>query len=413
MGGDERVSRYEEARLLVARTEVESRAELSAALAKATAVASEALEVERTSVWMLDDDCVLRCTHLHVRGRGHVECDAAFPMADFPSYARAGRTRKVLASEDARRDPMTREFLEQYLVPNGIYSMLDAPLFQSGEVVGMICHEHCGDGPRRWSARDIDFAGSMADLVSLALEQAARTEAERARAVAEQKLAAQERMASLGRLAAGVAHDLSNLLQLASLQVTLLRREALSPVGKEALTLLEDTVDREGRLLRQLLVFAKNGRMVRDNVDVGEVIRAMRPLLGGIAGEGRLVFRVEARRLGCLMDRAQLEQVVLNLVRNAFDAAPAGEVVLRAEGHGQRATIEVSDEGPGVPEELRERVFEPFFTTKEHGSGLGLAVVRAIAEGNGGTLTLERNARGGATFRLTFPLADADEPTDA
>ena len=71
-----------------------------------------------------------------------------------------------------------------------------------------------------------------------------------------------------------------------------------------------------------------------------------------------------------------------------------------------RVVIEVSDDGPGVPDELRERVFEPFFTTKERGSGLGLAVVRAIAEANGGTLSLDKGARGGASFRLTFPLAD-------
>lgn len=405
MGADERMSTYEEARLLVARTGVESQAELDDAIAKATEAASEALAVDRTSVWLLEDD-VLSCVHLHVRGRGRVECDSRFTMSEFPAYAKAGRTRKVLASEDARRDPITREFLERYLVPNGIYSMLDAPLFRSGEVIGMICHEHCGDAPRTWSTRDIDFAGSMADLVSLAFEQAARTEAERARAVAEQRLAAQERMASLGRLAAGVAHDLSNLLQLASLQVSLLSREALSPVGRDAISLLEDTVERETRLLQQLLVFAKNGRMVRNRLDVGEVLLAMRPLLSGLAGHGRLTFAAGDRDLACLMDRAQLEQVILNLVRNAFDASPAGEVAVRLARADSRVVIEVSDDGPGVPDELRERVFEPFFTTKERGSGLGLAVVRAIAEANGGTLSLDKGARGGASFRLTFPLAD-------
>lgn len=400
------MSTYEQARLLVARSGVDSQAELEEAIAKATAAASEALAVARTSVWLLDEDDVLRCIHLHVLGTGAVPCDATLTLADFPIYARAGRSRKVLASEDARSDPTTRAFLETYLLPNGIHSLLDAPLFQSGRVVGMICHEHCGDGPRTWSPRDVDFAGSMADLVSLALEQAARTEAQRARAEAEQRLAAHERMASLGRIAAGVAHDLSNLLQLAGFQVALLGREPLGPVGREALALLEDTLEREGRLLRQLLVFAKNGRTVRDRVDVAVVVRAMEPLLRGLAPAGHVVLVVEAPTLVCLTDRAQIEQVVLNLARNAFDATPTGTLEVRLGRDRDRAIVEISDDGPGIADEIRDRVFEPFFTTKEHGSGLGLAVVRAIVEASGGTLVLERREPHGARFRIGLPLAD-------
>jgi signal transduction histidine kinase len=248
----------------------------------------------------------------------------------------------------------------------------------------------------------------------VAFEQAARTEAERARAAAEHRLAAQERMAALGRLAAGVAHDLANIVQLATLQVAVLAREPLGEVGRGAVALLDDALAQEQRLLRQLLVFARQGTMRRSPVDVAAVVASLRPLLDEMAQGGKLQIDAGQGGLVCLLDRGQLEQVLMNLVRNAFEASPGGDVRIAVRGEIGRVAIEVADDGPGVPPELRERVFEPFFTTKEKGSGLGLAVVRTIAEANGGTLALTSAREGepsGARFRLTFPVVSDD--TDA
>jgi signal transduction histidine kinase len=104
-------------------------------------------------------------------------------------------------------------------------------------------------------------------------------------------------------------------------------------------------------------------------------------------------------------DRLRLEQALVNLLRNAIQAAPGGRVRLGASAAGGRVHLTVEDDGPGVDAATRQRLFEPFFTTKPsgHGTGLGLAVVEAVVDEHGGRVTVESSELGGALFRLSFP----------
>jgi signal transduction histidine kinase len=219
----------------------------------------------------------------------------------------------------------------------------------------------------------------------------------------QERLVESEKLASIGRMAAGVAHELNNPLQVMLGYITLDRnaedpqlREHLAEVERETLrckAIVEDLLE----LSRPMLVCVPvDLRQVCD-----DVVRGLRIALNGHAG--RLSVDGAASALG---DPTKLRQVIFNLVKNAAEAAgPQGNVVVALRARDDRAEVEVADDGPGVPPETRGRIFEPFFTTKHCGKGLGLAVSRAFARAHGGEILVEsRNSRG-AVFTLEVPRA--------
>jgi diguanylate cyclase (GGDEF)-like protein len=146
----------------------------------ASELLSDTLEVERAGVWLFGEGHgVLRCADQYVRGpRAHTAGEELRP-ADAPRYFRALAEDRAIAAADARADPRTSEFLDSYLLPHGVTSMLDATMRRGGEVVGVVCAEHVGPA-RRWSADECSFAASVADLAAAALEMAERRRVERA-----------------------------------------------------------------------------------------------------------------------------------------------------------------------------------------------------------------------------------------
>ena len=149
--------------------------------------AARTLDVERVGVWLYDGDrAKLSCRGLFERSLGRHSSGPEIAAIDYPAYTRAMEEQRTIAVDEARLDPRTTEFLESYLIPNGITSMLDAPIRVGGKLVGVICHEHVGSS-RSWAMDEQQFAGSMADLLSLALETRARNEAEAAGRESEQR----------------------------------------------------------------------------------------------------------------------------------------------------------------------------------------------------------------------------------
>ncbi len=235
----------------------------------------------------------------------------------------------------------------------------------------------------------------------------------------EDELHQAQKLQAIGRLAGGVAHDFSNLLQAILATTETLDRAAMSPqTVHAAVQELRSDVERGNDLARQLLLFARRGSSDLVHIELNEAIHASLKLLRRvIRANVRLHVEPCPTPLTVRADPGQLEQVLVNLVLNASDAMPAGgSIEIRSGATDCDAWIDVSDSGPGVPAEIRTRVFEPFFTTKEssEGTGLGLSVAHGIVARHGGSLTIVHTDPGGTTFRVTLPRSDAPaEPAPA
>ncbi|MCI0574248.1 MAG: ATP-binding protein [Myxococcaceae bacterium] len=154
------------------------KADLGATLRAVTEAAAVVLDVARASVWHLGDGrSTLVCDDLYVRSEGQHGTSETLHATDFPTYFEALSESRAIPAEDARVDPRTGEFRQPYLEPRGITSMLDVPVWRRGQLYGILCVEHMGP-PREWRPADVDFAGNLADIVSLSLEAADRAAAE-------------------------------------------------------------------------------------------------------------------------------------------------------------------------------------------------------------------------------------------
>jgi signal transduction histidine kinase len=241
----------------------------------------------------------------------------------------------------------------------------------------------------------------------------------------EERERLRDRLASLGEMAAGIAHELKNPLAGIEVMAGLLKRQV--PASRDAQSLLADIMS-EAKLANAIVVemleFVRPIRLQVERTDVAEVLHQAVTLAEQKAKRGEVAVEVEvARDLPVIDgDQHQLVQVFTNLVSNAFDALEGkGRIGITAtlssieedpalgQPHGATPTVvvEVADDGPGVPAELTDRIFNPFFTTKPQGSGLGLAIVRKIVDAHDGQIDLYSSPETGTRFRVTVPVASA------
>ncbi len=229
-----------------------------------------------------------------------------------------------------------------------------------------------------------------------------------------------EKQATLGLMAAGIAHEVLNPVNVVINATGLLRHLVSSRLGEDAdsaaqmIDLVEEAGKRIQRVVEGVLTLSRrnDGELKRTMVDLPRRVDAVLRLLDARARRAGVTIRTELEGVEPFPGFADLlDQAITNLVANAIDALEdhgGGTVRIRAERFPEAVRITVADDGPGVPPALRERIFAPFYTTKEpgRGTGLGLAMTAEIAELHGGRVELLPSERG-AVFRITVPLVDA------
>jgi two-component system sensor histidine kinase PilS (NtrC family) len=225
-----------------------------------------------------------------------------------------------------------------------------------------------------------------------------------------QSEAQQIKLAAMGRLTASIAHEVRNPLSAINQAAQLLEEDrVVAPEGQRLLSMIRNNAKRIDRIVGEVLQLNRRDRQQPEVITfsefmhslVDEIVQAEAIPAGG-------VFMQDAKDLLVIFDRGHLNQIVWNLVRNAWQHCQKKDasikIVMRPGYMGDAVICEIADDGPGIPAELRGQIFEPFFTTRPGGTGLGLYIARELADANGAALELLPKGPG-ANFRMTLKRA--------
>jgi signal transduction histidine kinase len=320
------------------------------------------------------------------------------------------RTREPILIEDAEHDPRASE---QAWRISGARAYLGLPLVVRDRVIGAAVVFETR-GPRLFTPAEVERAASIANQLAVAADNARlyedlrRSYSDLARA--QQALVHRERLAALGELSAVVAHEVRNPLGVIFNSLGSLRR-LLRPSGdaRTLFRIVEEEAERLNRIVGDLLDFA---RPSTPNLHPESLARLAEEAVASVVAQQEapieLLRELDPALPEVPVDARLVRQAVVNVAANAAQAmARGGRITVRTLRDGDAAVVELEDDGPGIPEEVEGRIFEPFFTTKATGTGLGLAVVRRIVEGHGGTVRVRPGPGAGTVFALRFPLSPA------
>ncbi len=379
------------------------------------AFVAKALDCEGSLVYLLEPN------HLELRVvsafglTGGKDAGLRIGIRADSAFGLAVQQRDVVVIADFARD--RRFLLSPSLLQHGIRSGLVVPLFDQGQVVGVLSVD--SKQPNHFARDETQFLQAVASVLATSLQ----------RAQMEMQLRQAAKMESIGQLTGGIAHDFNNLLTViqGNLQMA---QERMAVQGDDKLAeLLRATAGASRRaadLTSKLLKFSRRQMLAPTRIDLHEFIASLAELLRRTLGEKILILEdVSADCPPCLADRAHLESALLNLAINARDAMPKGGTLsfvcrgvhglatkspdVRREGVGEMSSswvrISVIDTGAGMNSAVLERAFEPFFTTKDagRGTGLGLSSVYAYVRQSSGRISLESAPGMGTTATLLLP----------
>lgn len=307
-------------------------------------------------------------------------------------------------------------------VPDGYASYMGVPLIPpDGQTIGTVCY--FGEAPRRFSDAELDVALLFAERAATAIDNfnlyqrlarlndslqeqvAAQTAELRA---AHARLVRQARLAAIGEFASAITHEIRTPLSTICLNLESLARQPLTPSAQMRVELAHGEAARLERLLSELLTAAKPAALQLRVLDLSELLPAVLASLQEQAAQREQRFTVHVPTNAVLVngDADKLTQVIINLARNACDAATPGGVIqwlIEAPDARSHLQLAVRNDGEPIPADVLPRLTEPFFTTKARGTGLGLMVVKSIVEAHGGELSISSSAEQGTIVRISLP----------
>jgi len=264
-----------------------------------------------------------------------------------------------------------------------------------------------GDLAVRAQVRRGDEVGELAEAFNRMMDEL--EEAREKEAVRQAQLAHTEKMAAVGTLAAGVAHEVNNpLAGMLTCIETMESNPDDADLRERYLELIRDGIKRIEHTVLNLLDFSRPREIQPEVTSLNHNLRHVAELVEFQLRKNRVEvsFELDPEEPIVLADHFQMEQLFLNLVLNAIQAMPSGgTLTLRTRTHSSRVVAEVADTGNGIPEALRERIFDPFFTTREvgQGTGLGLSVSYSIVKAHGGGIEVDSAPGKGSRFRVWLP----------
>ena len=374
---------------------------------------------DRARLYLVDEkEGVLKC-----RMAVGVDLDLidsiVFPLEPESSVvARAACERRPYIIRDALNDPrVNKEVVEKLKIK----SFVAVPMIGRERVVGVISADNL-HSQREITEEDFKLLVTFVNQAGVAIENAEmyeelkelnRSLEERVREAmreleeSHRQLMQSEKLAALGRIAAGIAHELRN--PLSSIKIlfhSLVEEFGLDEKRPEDVEVMRSQIERMEELIRRFLDFARPSAPLPQWVDLSEVVENTVSLLEHQMRGSDISLRMElAPGLVVFADRDHLRQMIFNLTLNAVQAMPeGGELRIRTERLPGEALVEISDTGEGIPEEIMDRIFEPFFSTKEEGIGLGLSIVERIVKEHKGRIEVESSPGKGATFRVYLPI---------
>lgn len=372
------------------------------------------LAVRRTAEALNARGSILRILNLKT---GELELNAAYGLTDrYLSKGHVSSTKVIQDFCEENRAIIIKDVETDHRVQypkeakeEGIKMMVDLPLFMGQNLVGIL--RIFFDKKREFSEEELDFAVAIAEQCALAIDKARLIEKQQ---IQYDNLAIQtDKLSSLGRMAAGIAHEINNPLAGILLYSSNLVKKVpeTGPLKKGLEVIVHETIRCRG-IIQDLLEFSRQKEPLKVLADLNGVIEKS---LSIVSNEFRLNRVSLEKRLSdnlpsVLIDVNQVEQVFINFLMNALEAIQGqGQVSVRSykDEENRGVVVEIEDSGMGIPQEHLERIFEPFFSTKQKGTGLGLAVNYGIIQKHGGQIRVSSQPGHGTTMTMRLPCDQA------